>query len=164
MQKVYLDTNVILDFLGEREGFYLPMARLLTLADEKKIEVFVSAISIATTYYILSKYETAKAALEKIRKFKMLCRISVIDDEVMERAINAGFVDFEDAIQYCSAVATGCDTIITRNEKDFKKSQIAVMDAEKFLKFFGGWYIAICITAIPWKTKATKSTAALSLL
>ncbi len=138
MQKVYLDTNVLLDFLGERKGFYLPMARLLTLADEKKIEVYVSAISMATTYYILSKYESAKAALEKIRKFKMLCKLSIIDDEVMERAINAGFSDFEDAIQYCSAVATGCDTIITRNEKDFKKASVKVMDAEKFLKFFAG--------------------------
>jgi predicted nucleic acid-binding protein len=138
MQKVYLDTNVLLDFLGEREGFYLPMARLLTLADEKKIEVFASAKSIATTYYILSKYESAKAALEKIRKFKMLCKLSIIDDEVMERAINAGFPDFEDAIQYCSAVATGCDTIITRHEKDFKKASVKVMDAEKFLKFFEG--------------------------
>lgn len=138
MQKVYLDTNVLLDFLGEREGFYLPMARLLTLADEKKIEVFASDKSIATTYYILSKYESAKAALEKIRKFKMLCKVSIINDEVMERAINAGFPDFDDAIQYCSAVATGCDTIITRNEKDFKKASVKVMDAEKFLKFFEG--------------------------
>jgi predicted nucleic acid-binding protein len=138
MQKVYLDTNVLLDFLGEREGFYLPMARLLTLADAKKIEVYVSAISMATTYYILSKYESAKAALEKIRKFKMLCKLSIIYDEVMERAINAGFSDFEDAIQYCSAVASGCDTIITRNEKDFKKASVKVMDAEKFLKFFEG--------------------------
>jgi hypothetical protein len=68
----------------------------------------------------------------------MLCKVSIINDEVMERAINAGFPDFDDSIQYCSAVATECDTIITRHEKDFKKASVKVMDAEKFLKFFEG--------------------------
>ncbi|MDQ0478123.1 MULTISPECIES: PIN domain-containing protein [Chryseobacterium] len=134
MQKVFLDTNIVIDFLGEREEFYLPAAKMMTLADQKKIKVFVSPISISTTFYLLSKFENTKMALEKIRKFKVLCSISIMDDEVIEKATNSDFKDFEDAMQYYSAVASHCDLIVTRNEKDFKNALIPVMNAESFLQ------------------------------
>lgn len=134
MQKIFLDTNIIIDFLGERENFYLPSARILTLADQNKIKVYASAVSISTTYYLLSKYENQKAAIEKIRKFKVLCSISVMDDEVVEKAMNSDLPDFEDALQYFSALTTGCELFITRNEKDFKNAMLPVMNAESYLK------------------------------
>ncbi|MFA7445484.1 MAG: PIN domain-containing protein [Flavobacteriaceae bacterium] len=136
MQKLYLDTNAIIDFLGERHPFYLPMAKLITLADKKKLEVYASAVSISTTYYILSRNENQKSALDKIRKLKVICGISIINDEVVEKALNSGFKDFEDAIQYYSAIETNCDFIITRNEKDFKNALIPVLNADEFLRVF----------------------------
>ncbi|MBP7174571.1 MAG: hypothetical protein KBA33_10995 [Cloacibacterium sp.] len=72
--------------------------------------------------------------MEKIRKFKLLCSISIMNDEVIDKAIHSDFKDFEDAIQYFSAVATNCDLIITRNEKDFKNALIPVMNAESYLQ------------------------------
>lgn len=134
MQKVFLDTNMVLDFLGEREGFYDAVAKVLTLADKKKIKVFTSPTSIGNTFYVLAKYENAKVALEKIRKFKLLCSISVMDEEVVEKAINSDFKDFEDAMQYYSAISANCDLILTRNEKDFKNSMIPIMNAESYLQ------------------------------
>lgn len=134
MQKVFLDVNIVIDFLGERDNFYKPAAKVLTLADQKKIKVYTSATSISTTYYLLTKYENAKIALEKIRRFKMLCSIAIMDDEVIEKAINSDFKDFEDAMQYYSAIASNCDLIITRNEKDFKNALIPVMNAESYLQ------------------------------
>ena len=134
MQSVFLDTNIILDFLGERANFYKPAARILTLADKKKIKLYTSPSSISNTYYILSKYENTKAALEKIRLFRLLCFISIMDEEVIDKAINANFKDFEDAMQYFSALATNCEVIITRNEKDFKNALIPVMNAESYLE------------------------------
>ncbi|MGC4128256.1 MAG: PIN domain-containing protein [Bergeyella sp.] len=134
MQKIFLDTNIVVDFLGEREPFYNASAKILTLADKKKIKIFTSPVSVSTAFYLLSKYENPKTALEKIRKFKLLCSISVMDDEVVEKAMNAGFKDFEDAMQYFSAIATNCDNIITRNEKDFKNALIPVMNAESYLQ------------------------------
>ena len=136
MQKIFLDTNIVIDFLGERAGFYEPAAKIMTLADKKKVEVYTSSNSIATTYYLLSKYENMKVALEKIRKFKLICSISIIDNEVVEKAINSGFKDFEDTMQYSSAIATNCNLIITRNEKDFKNPLIPVMNAESYLQTF----------------------------
>jgi predicted nucleic acid-binding protein len=134
MQRIFLDTNIVIDFLGERKNFYEPAAKVLTLADQKKVKVYTSPSSVSNTYYLLSKYENAKVALEKIRKFKLICSISIMDDEVIEKAINSGFKDFEDAMQYFSAIATNCDVIITRNEKDFKNALIPVMDAESYLQ------------------------------
>ena len=134
MQNIFLDTNIVVDFLGERENFYEASAKILTLADQKKIKIFTTSNTISTTYYLLSKYENSRIAMEKIRKFKLLCSISITDDEVIEKAINSNFKDFEDAIQYFSAVATDCDLIITRNEKDFKNALIPIMNAESYLQ------------------------------
>ncbi|MBX2922833.1 MAG: PIN domain-containing protein [Chitinophagaceae bacterium] len=134
MERIFLDTNIIIDFLGERENVYEPAAKILTLADKKKIKVYTSPTSIANAYYLLSKYENAKVALEKIRKFKLICSMSIMDDEVIEKAILSGFKDFEDAMQYFSAIAANCDVIITRNEKDFKNALIPVMDAGSYLQ------------------------------
>ena len=133
MKKIFLDTNIILDFLGEREGFYEASAKIMTLADKKKIQVYTSPSSISNVFYVLTRYENSKIALEKIRKFKLLCSMSVMDDEVVEKAINSDFKDFEDAMQYFSALASNCDVIITRNEKDFKNALIPVMNAESYL-------------------------------
>ena len=134
MQRIFLDTNIVVDFLGEREKVYEASAKVLTLADQKKIKIFTTSNTISTSYYLLSKYENSKVAMEKIRKFKLLCSISIMDDEVVEKAINSDFKDFEDAMQYFSAVATKCDLIITRNEKDFKNALIPVMNAESYLQ------------------------------
>ncbi len=136
MQKLFLDTNFVLDFLGERHDFYLPCAQIMTLADQRRVELLTSPASVSTAFYLLAKFEDADAVLNKIRKFKPLCRISVMDDEVVEKALNSGFTDFEDALQYFSALASRCDVIITRNEKDFKLAKIPVMDANAYLRTF----------------------------
>lgn len=134
MQKIFLDTNIVIDFLGERANFYQPAAKILTLADQKKIEIYTSPTSISNTYYLLSRFENTKIALEKIRKFKVLCSISMMDDEVIEKAINSNFKYFEDAMQYFSALASNCDLIVTRNEKDFKNALIPVLNGESYLE------------------------------
>jgi len=134
MQKIFLDTNIVIDFLGKRANFYQPAAKILTLADQKKIEIYTSPTSISNTYYLLSRFENTKIALEKIRKFKVLCSISMMDDEVIEKAINSNFKDFEDAMQYFSALASNCDLIVTRNEKDFKNALIPVLNGESYLE------------------------------
>lgn len=135
-QNIFLDTNIVIDFLGERAPFYDSAAKILTLADNKKIRLFTSAITISTAYYVLAKYEGGKTTLDKIRKFKLLCSISVMDDEVVEKATNSDFKDFEDAMQYFSALATDCELIITRNEKDFKHALIPILNAESYLQTF----------------------------
>ncbi|MGM0934455.1 MAG: type II toxin-antitoxin system VapC family toxin [Bacteroidota bacterium] len=133
-KRLFLDTNVILDLLGERERYYEPMAKLATLADKGVLVLVVSPISFATLNYFLAKYESAKIAQEKLRKFKIICEICKLDEHIIEKALNSSFRDFEDSIQYFSAVDSDCEIIITRNGKDFKKSLLPVMTADEYLK------------------------------
>lgn len=133
-KRVYLDTNVILDLLGEREPFYNSISQIATLADQKKLQLIVSPISFATVNYFLSKFEGISIAKDKLRKFKVLCEISKIDETIMEKGLNSDFEDFEDSLQYFCAVDSECDVIISRNSKDFKNSLLPVMSAEEFIK------------------------------
>ena len=132
-KRVYLDTNVMLDLLGEREPFYNSIAQIATLADQKKLEIVVSPISFATDNYFLSKFEGISVAKDKLRKFKVLCEISIIDETIIEKGLNSNFEDFEDSLQYFCAVDSECEVIITRNAKDFKNSLLPVMSAEEFI-------------------------------
>ena len=138
MQKLFLDTNLILDLLGERQPYYEAIACILTLADRKQIQVITSPLAIATTHYILMKFEKSQSALEKIRRFKILCGISNMDEQIVDKALNANFNDFEDALQYFSAVDSNCDILLTRNEKDFKQSLIPVMNPTDYLHSYLG--------------------------
>jgi len=131
--KLFLDTNVMLDFLGEREPFYLSSAKIATLADKRKLTINVSALSFATVSYFLTKYEGVNKAKEKLRKFKIISEICELDELIIEKGLNSDFSDFEDSLQYFSALRAECDIIITRNGKDFKKSQIPVMTPDEFL-------------------------------
>lgn len=134
--RIFLDTNVILDLLGEREPFYLATAKLASLADNNLITLVASPISFTTVSYILSKFETSKVVREKLRKFKILCEICSLDEHIIEKGLNSSFKDFEDSLQYFSAVSANCDIIITRNAKDFKSSLLPVMNVEEYLKSY----------------------------
>jgi predicted nucleic acid-binding protein len=137
MEKLFIDTNIMLDFLGEREPFYDSIAKIATLAEKEKLTMVVSPISFATVNYFLSKFENSKIAREKLRKFKVLCGVCALDEQTIEKGLNSSIDDFEDALQYFSATDSGCDIIITRNGKDFKQSLLPVMTAEEFLSRLG---------------------------
>lgn len=133
-RRLFIDTNVMLDFLGERKPFYESMAKIATLAEKEKLTMVVSPISFATVNYFISKFENEKIAREKLRKFRIICEISALDEHTIEKALNSSIKDFEDALQYFSAAESECQIIITRNGKDFKKSLLPIMTADEFLK------------------------------
>lgn len=133
-KRIFLDTNIVLDLLGEREPFYEPIAKIATLADKGELTMIVSPISFATVNYFLSKYESPEIAREKLRKFKILCEVCSLNEQTIEKGLNSSIRDFEDALQYFSATESECDLIITRNGKNFKKSLLPVMTANEFLQ------------------------------
>lgn len=131
--KLFIDTNVMLDFLVERYPFYDSVARISTLADLGQLTMVVSPISFATVNDLLSKYESPQVAKDKLRKFKILSEVCKLDEHTIEKGLNSSFKDFEDSLQYFSAIDSRCNIIITRNGKDFKESLIPVMTAEEYL-------------------------------
>jgi predicted nucleic acid-binding protein len=133
MSRIFLDTNVILDLLGEKIPFFDSIAKVATLADQKKLTLIVSPLSFTTIDYVLNKYETSESVLNKLRKFKIICELCEVNEEIIDKALNSSFKDFEDAVQYFSALQSNCSIIITRNGKDFKQSTIPIMTAEEYL-------------------------------
>jgi predicted nucleic acid-binding protein len=67
--RLFLDTNVVLDLLGEREPFYTSVAKITTLSDLGTIDLVVTALTYSTVFYVLSKFEKKEHVKEKIRKF-----------------------------------------------------------------------------------------------
>lgn len=133
MSRIFLDSNVILDLLGERVPFFDSIAKVATLADQKKLTLIVSPLSFTTVDYVLNKYETSESVLNKLRKFKIICQLCEVNDEIIDKALNSNFKNFEDAVQYFTAQQSNCSVIITRNGKDFKNSTIPIMTAEEYL-------------------------------
>ena len=131
--RLFLDTNVMLDLLGEREPYYISAAKIATFADKRSLKIIVSALSYATISYFLTKYDGLEKTKEKLRKFKVISEICELDELIIEKGLNSDFSDFEDSLQYFSALRTDCDIIITRNGKDFKKSELPVMTPDEFL-------------------------------
>jgi predicted nucleic acid-binding protein len=84
--------------------------------------------------FILNKYESEDSVRAKLRKFKIICEVGEVNEETIDKGLNSAFKDFEDAVQYYSALQANCSVIITRNAKDFKHSSIPVMTAEEYLK------------------------------
>jgi predicted nucleic acid-binding protein len=133
MNVIFLDTNVIIDLLGERFPFYESIAKVVTLADRKELLLMTSPISFTTAEYVLSKFESKAYALLKLQKFSILCKVAQADQETIDKSLFSLFKDFEDAVQYHCALQSKCELIITRNKPDFKKASLPVMTAEEFL-------------------------------
>jgi predicted nucleic acid-binding protein len=134
MKSIFLDTNIVLDLLAHRMPFYTEAAKLFSLADKKKIVLSVSALCLADINYILSKQIPEMEVRKILRKFKVLVNVLPLDDKITDLALNSEFRDFEDAIQYFTAIENDQDLIITRNQSDFKESKIPVMTAGEFIK------------------------------
>lgn len=134
MKNLFVDTNIVIDLLAKRASFYEAAAKLFSLADRGKVKLFVSCLTFANTNYILSKMNNPSLAREILTKFKVLVTVADLNDKIVELALNdKSFSDFEDGLQYYSALENEADLIITRNLKDFKNSKIPVMTAQSYL-------------------------------
>lgn len=135
MRQIFIDTNVVIDFLADRSPFSEYAAIIFQLAKEKKIKIYISAVSFNNIYYILRKVTSHKKALSLISEIEDYVGIQETNRKILRKAIKSNFNDFEDAIQYYSAIELGAiDIITTRNLKDFKKSELPVLSPETTVK------------------------------
>ncbi|MEX2350634.1 MAG: PIN domain-containing protein [Flavobacteriaceae bacterium] len=134
MAHLFIDTNIVLDLLSKREKFYRDAQDLFTLADNNNETLYISTLTFANTYYLLSKHHKPQEAKNILLKFKLLVTILSVNDKILELALISDFKDFEDAIQYFTALENKTEFIITRNKKDFKHTQLPVMTAKEYLK------------------------------
>jgi len=134
MEKVFVDTDIVLDLLSNREPFYSQSAQLFSEADKGKIRIHVSSLTFSNLNYILSRQLWVDQARKKLLKFKTLVTVLSVTDKVVELALSSDFKDFENGLQYFTAIENNLKTLLTRNLKDYKTADITVVTAEQFLK------------------------------
>ncbi len=135
MRKLFVDTNIVIDLLSRREPFFEEAAELFSLADKKQVELSVSSLTVANTSYALLRQMDSNKAKSVLRKLRLILKILTLDDKIVGLALNDDtFTDFEDGLQYFTAIEDEQEVIITRNLKDFKSSKLPTMTAKQFIE------------------------------
>ena len=135
MEKVLIDTDLILDFFFDRKPFSDNSAKILSLCENGAIKGFVTSIMLSNIYYLLRKTATHDKVIKKLKMLLKIIDVIITDKKAVEDALNSEFKDFEDALQNFSAQNTNeIKIIITRNTKDYKTSKLSIMNPETYLK------------------------------
>ncbi len=133
MTRLFIDTNVMIDLLGNRHPFYEDIAKITVLAENQDVQIIASSLSFVNAFYVLSKKHDSRSLHEILSKFRIICDVSNVDELQIDKSLLLNSNDFEDAVQYYSALHHKCDIFITRNKKDFKNSELPIMTPTEFL-------------------------------
>ena len=132
MKHVFLDTNILVDLLANRQPFYKYALQLFTFAEKNKVKLFTSSHSIATTHYLLKKFISEDELRKLLLSLTDFVEVTSVDLNVIRKSLLSDHRDFEDAIQIFAAESIPrLDFIVTRNLKDFKNSAIMVLPPEE---------------------------------
>ena len=128
MKRIFIDTNVVIDFLADRRPFSADAAKLFDLAVNAKLKIYISAVSYNNIYYILRQSLTHAATLKLLEQLADMTEIADVTNEIIRTSFKTDFKDYEDAIQYyCALTVPKIEFIVTRNTKDFRKSALPVL-------------------------------------
>ncbi|WP_375510276.1 type II toxin-antitoxin system VapC family toxin [uncultured Nostoc sp.] len=132
--KILLDTNIIVDDALEREPFLDTSEQVLVLVEQGQVEGYISASTFSDLYYIIRRARGREWTLTYLKQLVNFCRIATIDSIAINMALNLNFRDFEDAIQYSSAVLNHLDAIITRNPRDFPVATPRIITPDELIQ------------------------------
>ena len=133
-ERIYLDTDVILDFLTGREKFFEPAAEVFRRIEEGEIEGYVSSLILWNLYYWLERHSDSRDARAKLKRLRLLLEVISVDGKIIDQALDSGMKDFEDAVQYYAALSEGIEIFLTRNKKDYRKTKLHILDCEEYIK------------------------------
>jgi len=135
MDKILIDTDVVLDFFFDRQPFSEYAAKVFSLCELKQIQGYITPVICSNVYYLLRQTAKHEKVIEKLGQLLTITDVLLMDKNIIVQALRSNFKDFEDALQNFAAEETGyIDAILTRNTKDFKNSELGVMTPENYLK------------------------------
>lgn len=132
--RVLVDTNIILDFLLEREPFLMDADALFQSISSGQIEGYVTATTLTDIFYIARKNKGIEMAKQDVIDLLEIMQICTVDRSIMEAAISSKLRDFEDAVQLACAIAENLDAIITRDAQDFANATLQILSAGELLE------------------------------
>jgi predicted nucleic acid-binding protein len=133
VKKLFLDSDIILDAVLKRPGFVVPAMNIINLLQQREFKAVTSSVAFVNVNYFLDKFDRDNK-LKLLTGIRSIVSIAKVDEEIIDVSLNSGLKDFEDAVQYFTAITAKCDAIITRNIKDYRHSTIPVLTAEQFLR------------------------------
>ncbi|MCY7293057.1 MAG: PIN domain-containing protein [Ferruginibacter sp.] len=134
MKNIFLDTNIIIDFFADRKPFSTSAEVLFNYALNKKMKLYVSTVSYNNTYYILRQSLSHQQTIHLLNSLMDITEAVDVSKTILQNALKSEFKDFEDAIQYyCALSVNKMEVIVTRNTKDFRKSNLPVMTPDELL-------------------------------
>jgi predicted nucleic acid-binding protein len=140
MKGIFLDTDVIIDFITDRKPFSEDSAAVFSMIEQKRIRGYASSLSFSNICFMLKKYSSHRQVISVLTELTGFMHILKVDGAMVRSALNANFRDFEDAIQYhCALGSKRVSSIITRNTRDYSASGLSVMTPGTFLKSFREW-------------------------
>lgn len=132
MTYFFLDTNVIIDFIADRKPFSKAAARLFDFSEKGKVKIFISSLSYSNIYYVVKKATSHKEMISILRELESMTETIDVTKSIIKSSLSSDFKDFADAIQYFTAISNKKTTaIVTRDTKDYKNSQLAVLSPEE---------------------------------
>lgn len=134
MKRVFLDTNVLLDYIQQREEFCECAETILRLGYNRRVALLASALSFSNIAYIVRKTYKGAALYEVFVRLRSIINCTTLNENMVDAAIALRAPDFEDALQYYSALGVGADCIVTRNVGDFAFSRIPVLTPAEFVE------------------------------
>lgn len=132
--KVLLDTNIIVDIALERQSYIINSETVLAFVEQGQIEGYISASTISDLYYLIRKQKGRDLTIEFLRQIVTFCQIATVNQAVITMALTANFRDFEDVIQYSTAVLNQLDAIITCNPQDFSVITPRILTPEQLIQ------------------------------
>lgn len=131
--KIFVDTNVLIDVLVQRGEFLDDAADIWSLSEQGRVTGIIAAVSMTNIYYIVRKLSDHKTAMKAMVQLRDVFTLAACDGQVLSQAIDAKIADFEDAVQYFTAMHAGAAAIITRDPKHFPRGTIPVVTPREFL-------------------------------
>lgn len=135
--RVFYDSNIVLDLLLNRQEFVADSSAALKLSETRIVKGYISVVSITDVFYLIRQnIKDIPLTIQKIKTLLKIVSVAKADEKIAQDALDSGWHDFEDAVQYSVAKKAHFKCIVTRNKKDFKQSTIPVYTPNEFVKMF----------------------------
>lgn len=131
--KLFIDTNVVLDVLAQREPWFADSARLLAHVEQGGATGHIAAHTLTTLHYLLARHLGQQKTAAVLIDLTALLHVEPVDHQVLQQALALGWRDFEDAVQAVSAARCQADYLVTRNPRDFRQSLTPVITPSEFM-------------------------------
>ena len=133
MTRLLIETDVVLDILLDRRPHVEGSAAIWAAVETGKAQGWIAAHSVTTVHYLVRREKSGPEARRIIESLLSVLEVALVDGAVVQNALRLPMVDFEDAVTAAAAHATGCDYIVTRNVKDYRRSPVPCLAPESAL-------------------------------